>query len=285
MSLQYGLISPKQFPAFRPLLPDGPKNLNDPGLYAVGAVQDNIACGVLVFRADNLIADIQYLAVAEGYRGQGIANGLIDFLCAAAWKETVAVMGSFSAPDWDEPICQLLMKRGDFTIQQTEDYICRFSCKVLEKVNMNVKPPAGNRIAPFYALEEQLRRSFFTKMKEDNSEFAAGVQEARALMLDPLCLCMVDSREAVTAAIFCQNDGGNVSLLLAYALPGHARALMALVSRLRELLVQASEKVPYLKIAAVTPESRKLVDTLLPEREITAHFYVVSWDMNTLGGP
>lgn len=284
MSIQYGLIAADQFQAFLPLLPEGQQDVSTAGVYAIGAVKEGQASGILLFRADDLTATIQYVSVAEDRRHQGIANGMIDFLCRYAWENNVAVLGSFAAADWDDPLCSLLTKRGDFTVRETEDYVCCIPCAGLEHVELNVAPPVGSHIAAFYSLPDNTQRVFLAHMKENDSEFAAGVQEGRGRMLDPLCLCMVDGSGAVTAALFCRNDGGDVSLLLAYALPGHARAMMALASRLRELLVQTVDTVPYLRIAAVTPESRKLVDTLLPGREITAHFFTICWDMNTMGG-
>ena len=101
-------------------------------------------------------------------------------------------------------------------------------------------------------------------------------------MLESLCLCVTDGDD-IRAAIFCRNQGGDVMLSFAYANPNHTRALIALLGRLKELLLKAADKVPYLQIAAVTPQSRKLVEKLLPQREITGKFYMASWDMNTMG--
>ena len=283
MAIQYGLIAKNHLEAFLPLLSENRQILNSPGVFAVGAVKDGQACGILVFRADEMTADILYLTVSEAFRRQGIANGLIDFLCKNAWETATAVLCSFSAVDRDDLLCRLFTKRGDFTLTETEDYICRFSCKDLAAVELNAVPPAGSRIEAFYKLPEDMQNSFFSHLKEDNTEFARGLTEDRGRMLESLCLCAVE-QSAVQAAIFSQNQEGNVLLSFVYARPGHTRALMALTGRLRELLLQAADKVPYLYIAAVTPESRKLVDALLPGREITSRFYTACWDMNTMGG-
>lgn len=282
MQIQYGMIAKEQLTAFRSLLPEG-TDLADPELYAVGAVEEGRACGVLLVRADELVLDVEHLAVAEEYRRQGVADGMIDALCGVAWENSAALTMTFSAADRDAPLCRLLAKRGDFTVTETEDYICRFPCKALGQVELNAAPPSGSRIVQFYSLSEETQRGFLTGMEEDNGEFAAGLREDRARMLDPLCLCTVHENGAVTAAVFCQGEGENVQLAFAYAVPGHTRALMALVARLRDLLEQAADRVPYLTVAAVTPESRKLVETLLPGREVTARFYTACWDMNTMG--
>ena len=149
---------------------------------------------------------------------------------------------------------------------------------------MSAAPPAGTHIAAFYDLPERAQRRFVKEMKKDSPELAAGIFAERGQMLRPLCLCVVDAAENVRAAIFCQGRGHDVELSLAYAVPGHARALAALAGRLRELLLGAGARVSYLWIAAVTPQSRKLIDKLLPGREVTEKFYTACWDMNTMGG-
>jgi len=284
MSIQYGRIGKQQLSAFLPLLPENQQELlRERDVYAAGAVKDGYACGVLLFRANSLTADMLHLAVAEPYRRQGIANGLIDCLCESAWQTGTAVLATFAAADRSEPICRLLTRRGDFTIVESEDYICRIPCDTLTSVPLHAAPPAGSRIEPFYKLPEGAQHSFLSHLREENAEFVRGLQEERRQMLEPLCLC-VTGHGTVQAAVFCQNQEGSVLLSFAYARSGHSAALVSLVSRLRELLTMAAAKVPYLYIAAVTPESRKLVEKLLPQREIVEHFYTAGWDMNTMGG-
>ena len=161
MAIEFGLISKKHASAFLPLLPEEHRaSLTQKGIYAIGAVKDKIACGILIFRSNELIANIQYLSVAESYRRQGIATGLLDFLCETAWQTGTAVLCSFSAENRDDPICRLLTRRGDFTLAETDDYICRFPCKALAKVPLNAAPPAGSRIEPFYKLPEDMQHRF-----------------------------------------------------------------------------------------------------------------------------
>lgn len=283
MSIEYGLITNIQMQAFLPLFPDGQQTLNEYGVFAIGAVKNGRACGILVFRADELTADIQHIAVAEDCRRQGIANGLIDFLCKSAWEASTAVLCTFSAADRNDPLCSLFITRGDFTVTEEEDYICRFPCKELETVDLNIAPPSGSRIEFFYKLPEAMQHGFFKHLESHNIEFVRGLRESANFMLPSLCLCVTGS-DGVQAAVFCQDLKGDILLSFVYARPGHTRALIALTSRLRELVLEAADHVPYLHIAATTPESRKLVDTLLPRREITGKFFSACWDMTTMGG-
>lgn len=283
MSIQYGLISPHQIHAFLPLLSGEQQILNNPGVFSVGAIKDNQACGILVFQADEVMADILHLAVAEPFRHQGIANGLIDFLCKSAWETGTVVLCSFSAVNRDDPLCRLFTKRGDFTLTETEDYICRFPCKNLASVDLKDVQSAKSRAERFYKLPQNIQYSFFSNLKEDNAEFARGLMENQHQMLEPLCLCTVE-KGSVQAAIFCQSQGNDVLLAFVYTHPNHVRSLIALTAHLQDLLLKAADKVDYLQIAAVTPQSRKLVNTLLPQREVIRKFYTACWDMNTMGG-
>ena len=285
MSVQYGLLTKEHLNVLARQLPEVELAAAADNIYAIGAMQDHCICGVLVFRADGeILIDIQYIAVAEAYRRQGIADGLIDFLCKSAWKSTTAVLCTFAAKDWDAPLCRLFIRRGDFTLAETESYICRFPCRELPQVRWNATLPSGMRIATFYDLPELLQRRFINEMKQDNQEFAEGICAERKQMLHPLCICAVDASATVQVAIFCQRREQDIELSLAYCAHGHVNALIALFARLRELLIRAGDYVSDLWIAAVTPQSRKLIDKLLPEREIIEKFYTACWDMNTMGG-
>ena len=152
MPIQYGLLTKKQLNAVAALLPDVGLTAAT-SIYAIGAVKNNYICGILIFRADGeLLIDIQYIAVAKPYRRQGIATGLLDFLCKSAWESTTAIFCTFAASDWDEPLCRLFIRRGDFTLTEAEGYICRFPCKELSKLELNTAPPTGTHIATFYDL-------------------------------------------------------------------------------------------------------------------------------------
>lgn len=282
MTIRYGRLTGGQLAA---LLPEG-QRADEPGLYAIGAEEDGQICGLLLFRAmDELVVDITSISVDPAHRRQGIANGMIDFLCRHAWESTTAVLCTFAAADRDAPLCRLFVRRGDFTLTETEDYLCRVSCAALEEVRLSSVPPAGTRIASFYQLPDQVQRSFLKRMtQEGDGAFAKGLRDEREQMLDPLCLCVVDETETVQAAVFCQRHGEDVSLSLAYSFPGQGRAIMALTGHLRERILAAADRIPRLWIAAVTPQSRKLVETLLPQREITERFYTACWDMDEIGG-
>ncbi len=285
MDVQYGLLTIEQMNKLARLLPEVEAAANDRNIYAIGAVYENSICGVLVFHADEeYLIDIRYIAVIEEYRRQGIADGMIDFLCKRAWESTTAVMCTFAAKDWDAPFCRLLIRRGDFTLTESQSYICRFPCKELSQVEWNVTLPPATRIGIFYDQPELSQRRFMNMMKKDNPEFAAGVSVERELMFYPFCICVVDSSATVHAAVFCQKRERDVELTLAYGTQGNARALIALFGRLRELLLRAGDEVGDLRIAAVTQQSRKMIDKLLPKCEIIGTFFEACWDMNTMGG-
>ena len=217
MPIQYGLLTKEQLNAIAALLPDVGLTATTGSIYAIGAVKNNYICGVLIFRADGeLLIDIQYIAVAEPYRRQGIATGLLDFLCESAWESTTAIFCTFAAADWDEPLCRLFIRRGDFTLTEAEGYICRFPCKELSRIELNTAPPAGTHIATFYDLPKRVQNRFLNEMKKDNLEFSEGIRAEYEQMLRPLCICVVDSSENIQAAFFCQGREHDVELPAMY---------------------------------------------------------------------
>ena len=84
MSIEYGRIERDQAEAFRPLLPEGRQTLHGNNELAIGAVEDGRACGVLLVRTNEMVADILHLAVSEPYQRRGIADGMLDLLCRTA---------------------------------------------------------------------------------------------------------------------------------------------------------------------------------------------------------
>ena len=59
---------------------------------------------------------------------------------------------------------------------------------------------------------------------------------------------------------------------------GSGVCLMELLSRLRELLSKAADRVPYLWISSVTPETQNLLEAIAPQREVVSRFYLAGWD-------
>ena len=121
---------------FQSLLPPAHQTLREQeGFFILGAVQAGVACGTLVFQLQQLaevpMANIRFLAVAEGYRRRGIATGLIRFLCRCCYDSVTPVLCTFSAPDKTDPVYLLFAEMEDFSVAEAEGYVCQIPLSCL----------------------------------------------------------------------------------------------------------------------------------------------------------
>lgn len=279
MQLQCFLISNDALPLFAPLLSSQMvKALRQQGnIFAIGAAQEDQACGVLVFQLGEYLCHILYLAVSPDLRRQGIGQEMVNFLCTHAMQNNLGVLCAFSAPDEQAPVYRFFQERWDFTVNEAVGEICRIPLSQLEQLKLPNALPAGCRVEPFFQTPSDLRGCFLADLSDANREFFQGLEEQTDQLLPPLCLCAVD-QASIRAALFCHQQEGDVSLSFLCARPGDGVCLTGLLSHLRTLLMRAADRVPYLWISAVTPETQKLVTVLAPQRETISRFYLASWD-------
>lgn len=279
MQPQCFLISDDALPLFSPLLPDQTvKALRRQGnIFAIGAACGGQACGVLVFQLGESLCHILYLAVSPDLRRQGIGQEMVNFLCAYAMQNNLGVLCAFAAPDERSPVYRFFQERWDFTVNEDVGEICRIPLPQLEQLKLPNALPPGCRVKPFFQMPSDLRGRFLADLSDANREFFQGLEGQTDQLLPPLCLCAAD-QASIRAALFCHQQEGDVSLSFLCARPGEGICLTGLLSHLRALLMRAADRVPYLWISAVTPETQKLVTVLAPQRETISRFYLASWD-------
>ena len=215
------------------------------------------------------MANIRFLAVAEGYRRRGIATGLIRFLCRYCYDSVTPVLCTFSAPDKTDPVYLLFAEMEDFSVAEAEGYVCQIplSCLAGDPTLASLAE-RGRQPRRLFDLSAAARRSLLLDLKRRGPFYLqAGDEEA---LVKPLCLYTRDS-EHVTAALFFSRDGTDLELSFAWSAPGGQRDLMGLLGRVAVQFSAGSRGM--LRIAAVSPASAAIVDKLLPGREITARFY------------
>lgn len=278
METQYFLLTASTLDAFLPLMSsDTAAALHQADTYAIGAACDGQACGVLVFRTGKFLCDILYLAVSPSLRRKGIGHGMVDFLCSNAGQTNMGVMCAFSAPDEQAPLYRFFQERWDFTVAQDDGEVCRISLSQLDQLKLPRAFRSSSRIEPFFQMPSDLRNSFLSDLSEQNREFFQGMETQSTQLLSPLCLCVTDG-SSIRAAVFCHQREGDVVLSFLCARSGSGVCLMELLSRLRELLSKAADRVPYLWISSVTPETQNLLEAIAPQREVVSRFYLAGWD-------
>ena len=279
MDIQYYLLPSDSIDLFSPLLPAHIQSSlrQQSNTYAIGAVCGQQACGVLVFDLGEMLCNILHLAVAPSMRRKGVGQGLVNFLCSNAKQENLGVLCSFSAPDESAPLYRFFQERWDFTVAQDTGEVCRIPLSQLEQLKLPRASCTAGRIEPFFQMPSDLRNAFLSDLSEQNREFFQGLETQSQQLLPPLCLCAADD-SSIRAALFCHQRDGDVILSFLCARPGNGTVLIGLLSRLRDLLIQAADRVPYLWISSVTPETQALLEAVAPQREIVSRFYLAGWD-------
>ncbi|MCL1806977.1 MAG: GNAT family N-acetyltransferase [Oscillospiraceae bacterium] len=262
------------------LEPPYPEQIARGEVYAAGAVADGTACGVLVFRLTDLLIDIEYIAVSDGYRRQGVGTAMLQFLCEHADKSVSPITCSFAASGKTDPLCLFFAEQENFTVNEEDGFICETAIAALGSIELP-KVKSTLPAAPFFSLPESDRRIFWLNLKQAGRLYGDELKAEECVA--PLCLC-VQSRDGIKAAVFVQaaaDDG--LMLSFAWCAEGAQASLVYLFGELIAAIAETG-KTGKLTVAAVTPESAALTEKLLPNHEITARFYTAVWDMITIGG-
>ena len=261
---------------FLPLLPEGEQwaMAHERQVYAIGAVRDKTACGVLVFQVVSPVVEIRFLAVAEGFRRQGVASGMLDYLCRHAWETMMPVVCTFAAADRRDPVCRFFIRQGNFSVVEEAGYDCKIPLAGLSRnTRVTALAASGGQVHPFFSLPQVEQRAFLHQLKREGVPFP---QAGERHFCKPLCLCRTGRAGAVEAAVFLTEDGADLELCTVWCRPNGQRQLMDLLAK---VCASMPDGPGWLRIAAVTPQSMALVDKLLPQRQVVARYYRAAWDM------
>lgn len=242
-------------------------------LYAIGAVEDRTACGILVFRIGKPVAEIRMLAVSPEFRRRGIARGMVEYLCRHAWDTTTPVVCSFSAPDLQDPVYLFFAGLEHFSVTLEDGMICKVPLSEIPRSRLAALRNNSAQIRPFFSLPVATRRQFVLQLERQHALLWDNFDGQDCCQ--PLCLCATNGVNMQAAALV-SNDGEDLDLSFVWCAAGCHRQLMALLAQISSLLPQSGGD---LRIAAVTPVSVSLVDKLLPNREVLARYYQAAWDM------
>lgn len=277
---QYIRITEKTLRWFQPLLPPEETHLLTRGqaFYAIGAVQDRIACGVLVFQAGPQLADIRYLAVADDYRRQGIATGMVDYLCQHAKASITPVICTFAAASLRDPVYLFFAELDGFSVAQEDGFYCQVPLAGLaQRPALSAARGRGLAVRPFFSLPRATQRSFLLQLQRQGVYFLREIPQDRYCR--PLCLCCIGAEDIEAAVFVAQGEREqDLELVCVWCAPNRHQSLIGLLAEACAQLPSTEDGM--LRIAAVTPVSAAIVDKLLPQRQITARFYQAAWDMD-----
>ncbi len=252
--------------------------LNDRNLFAIGAVFSGIACGRLIFRNTGSYIQIIDIFVHERFRNYGLGRGMLRFLLKYAFREKIPVIAYFSDVEGDERIKRFLNKDRLFSIKKVGGFYCRTrsaDVKVKELLDLNKKHSKDFSVHMFSSLSPETKKAFFER------RYAAGDYMAREAYgkkrLRRFCLYASKGRK-INAVVFASlRPDKNIELDYLWGRKGAASSAIFLLSEEIKRVIK-SKKDLYIYIAAVSPVTEKIVERLLPKREILKRYYRAIFD-------
>ena len=248
------------------------------GIYAIGAVEESTACGILLFEFIEQMAQIDYLTVADDYRRRGIGTGMVRHLCKIVDEDVIPVICGFAASGVEAPIYQFFADMWNFSLEEEEGYYCRVPLSgVKENELLASMKGKGAAAIPFFSLPEPEQQNFRRKRMEQDVDYLQDVMDED--YVKELCMCCKTDTGTISAAVFLTQGIEEDDLELAYAwgASGGQKDLMGLFANVSSLL--PDREGGYLNIAAVNSFSVSLVEKIFPEREIIRKYYQTAWDM------
>ena len=153
--------------------------------YAIGAVSDKTACGVLVFHMRGEIAEITYLAVSDAFRRKGIATGMIQYLCQFAWDSITPIICTFAAADQKDEIYQLFHSMENFSIQEEDGFYCHIPFAEMADAPLAAIRKGNRRYQEFFSLPLTERRCFYEELLSRKVYYLKEIKEEE--YEKPLC--------------------------------------------------------------------------------------------------
>lgn len=271
----------------------------DPDVYALGAVRDEVACGVLLFRHCTGYITILNYFVGDGYGGDGsIAGGLIKTLTDAAYETATPVICYFGAESKDSVLFKFFRSTGHFTIEEEIGGCYEIPFAMIEKTEVLRKDfkDKGN-FACFFDLPSTRRNSFRNKLIENNEYY---IEELAGDYIEEASLASYDKDGNITCLVLPERipDSNDINLSFVWAKPGCELDLIEMIARsykeIKKLADMAdegenvnvaaktAEDERVLYVSAVNEQSENLVRKLLPTAQKTRQFYCASWDMERM---
>ena len=247
--------------------------LNDRNLFAIGAVFSGIACGRLIFRNTGSYIQIIDIFVHERFRHYGLGRGMLLFLLKYAYREKVPVIAYFSDEKEDGKVRRFFETDKLFSIKKTGGFYCRVSTKdirVKELLDLNKRHSKDFSVHTFSSLSPETRKAFFEGRNAAGDHMAREVLTKRGLRR--LCLYVAKGRKINAVAFASLRRDGNIELDYLWARKGASSSALFLLSEEIKMVLKPKKNF-YIYIAAVSLATERIVDRLLPKREVLKYYY------------
>ncbi len=274
----YYKLEEHTYDLFAPMMTQEAKDLflTTADVVGIGAVENDVAVGVMLLIVYESRMDITYIMVAEEVRRQGIGTGLLSFATKLCEKNNLMLTASFLASDDDLSMYSFFNHTGVFSVIEKGTGRWEISKEAIEaflKKGMKATLPA----TLFFAQPEDAREKFVSKLRENNEIF---IDPFQGSYIAPLCLTC-DKKGKQVGLLLCkpsESEGEEVIPELSFLWcdaeePGAVGSL--LVSGAEAFMAKGYEK---LRVTTVTEQTEQMVTKHFDGAKSLGRFYMASWD-------
>lgn len=282
--MEFVTVTPAMLQAFASLLPaDIAQQLGSrQELVALGAVEGQTPCGVLVAALEPQLLRLVWLCTAEQARGRGVARALVRKLLVQAWHDpdTDRVMADVRRGAPVDPVFMLLLTEGwQATPFALPDYGCtlgQLAQRPFWKQSMRL-----DNVCPLGEVPPALVQAYSAWLSGQPAQAAVELP-LRLERYDPVLSMGYVSGGQLQAVLLA--EAGEDGLVLAYAqaretaATGFARLVYAAGQRAMEIYPPETR----VSFAAITPAAELLAKKLLPAPEMRP-MYRMSYLVRNVG--
>lgn len=271
--------------AFYPILPDDIRETNvNEGIILLGACETNTegesqACGAMVLqRLHEVTWVIKWLLVSPDFARRGIGSALLETAMDICDQLQMQLFCLFSEAKEEYALRGLFEKAG-FELKAKKSRNYSISVGEIENAKyFKKKQKPDEKIKSLSAVPQKRLDEFNYTVSKKGKLFVKPIDKQWPLQ-DVSVVC-IENKQITACAIFEQLAEGVVSLSFAYAQENATMKLFLLLYRAQEILREKYSPETELVIPCVTEVSCKLVETILPDAQVTLQSYSARWVPN-----
>ena len=288
-------VTNEDYHLFEPLVPEIYTMMreSDPGLFVVGAAENDQACGVLVCRSFDNTVSILYMAVSDEFQGKGIATGMVEYLCSAALNAEQAVFCDFSAATpYGDAVYGVLNATGMFSLDRQPG--ARYEGHISDLDSMMVGSDKLIKEVDFLSYGEAKateKNQLQLILQKNDCDYRA---EDMGQYLDDLSFIAFskDKHQPVATIMVAKgSEEGALEIPFVWSYGKSPKEIFALIAHVADCLRQLAKKkrVPgamgygeddvVIRISTVNDSSDALLNRLLPDFRPILYFYRAIYDM------
>ena len=280
METDYVRIGQNNLKWFYPLFLEGEELLlgSRDDTCAVGAVVEKKAAGMVLFSSREREILIRRIAVSEDMRKQGVATGLLRYLCKLSNDFGAVVSADFYAEERYDDIYSLFTDSGFFSIQEIPGGIVSLPLKYFEGNKLFEKgrnTAVKNGIKSLASLSEWEKKLVLLNIQENGRSFVTK-QELSECMQKASFVAM--SENSFSGIALVQKDASGIELSYVYLSSNGAYCFVPLLSSVLSALLEM-DPGESVSITVSNEISESLLLKLAPDAAYTSRHYRAFYDM------